>query len=743
MIIDPTPADDRFAQYFTEKLWDWIPQIYKAEDGAASNPNPGVLRALIEAVGEQAAISRRSIDRLWEDQFIAWCDDWAIPYIGALVKTRLISALNRRGRRVDVAKTIFYRRRAGTPLVLETLVQDIAGWEGVMVESFRRMARARHGLDPRPLPLRGRLTDTQPGGWADLRRPVGVERLDTPWDELHHLFDPRSLDGLDGRYDIARLNFHLYRQQAFEVVGSDPYSFDDSRFTFDPTGRDVHLFQPGSRPTPWRPAREHEIVGPIRCRLLGDAEYLLTQSIIEGLTATEAEREALERILDLSIRGETRLGTRLRVIFEETGEDVTALLDQILQAALTDASGKKHLYPGALTVDRDAVSVERWTVEAGNLGEWDTCLPQPYDTTVAIFIDPEHGRLYLRTPVANEEVLVRYHYGLLGEIGAGTYDREAYVQLPTTGTTWSGGGTAAAGVPTAINTFVDSRTYTTTDTSWAGISGAVVQAGNNERPYLELRPSVGSTYTLSSLDASATLDYDGVWIGTDGGGTGIGEIRVDSDFTRITIRHCTLDPGGVRADGTLIPRVRLVVAGNVDLLEIESSIVGEITVDAGAGGIIERLVLRDTIVAAPTVGVPAIDLGLGTVEMERVTVLGGARVNRLFASEALVAGELTVTDNQHGCFRFSAAPPNSQHPPAYESSFLEIPAQYFVSQRFGDAGFAQLSDLAPDEIRRGAENRSEIGAWSSRVDPIRRDGLRAKVREFQPVGRLPQFINET
>ena len=254
-IIDPAPADDRFAQYFTEKLWDWIPQIYKVEDGDASNPNPGVLRALIESVAEQAAVSRRSIDRLWEDQFIAWCDDWAIPYIGALVQTRLISALNRRGRRVDVAKTIFYRRRAGTPLVLETLIRDIAGWEGVMVEGFRRMARARHGLDPRPLPLRGRLTDTQPGGWADLRRPVGVERLDTAWDELFHLFDPRKLNGLDGRYDIARLNFHLYRQRAFEVVGAAPFALDDSRLTFDPTGRDVHLFQPGSRPPLWRPGR--------------------------------------------------------------------------------------------------------------------------------------------------------------------------------------------------------------------------------------------------------------------------------------------------------------------------------------------------------------------------------------------------------------------------------------------------------------------------------------------------------
>src|SRR5438034_157638 len=37
------PADDRFAQYYAEKLWDWIPEIYRTEDGLAQNP--GVLRA--------------------------------------------------------------------------------------------------------------------------------------------------------------------------------------------------------------------------------------------------------------------------------------------------------------------------------------------------------------------------------------------------------------------------------------------------------------------------------------------------------------------------------------------------------------------------------------------------------------------------------------------------------------------------------------------------------------------------
>ncbi len=97
-------AQDNFERYFAEKLWESIPSIYRHEDGLADNP--GVLRALVEVLAEQAAILRRSHDRLWQDQFIELCQDWAVPYLGDLVATRMVSALNERGRRIDVAKTI-------------------------------------------------------------------------------------------------------------------------------------------------------------------------------------------------------------------------------------------------------------------------------------------------------------------------------------------------------------------------------------------------------------------------------------------------------------------------------------------------------------------------------------------------------------------------------------------------------------------------------------------------------------
>src|SRR5690554_4631467 len=177
-------ANDKFNTYYREKIWELIPSIYRHEDGLETNPNPHVLRALVEVMAAQAAVLRRSQDRLWEDQFIELCNEWAVPYIGELVGTRLLSALNKRGRRIDVAKTIYYRRRKGTPRILEELIHDISNWDGKMVEGFTKLVRARHGLDPEPRLFAGRYTGTLPGGVADMRKPFAAELADGPFEEF-------------------------------------------------------------------------------------------------------------------------------------------------------------------------------------------------------------------------------------------------------------------------------------------------------------------------------------------------------------------------------------------------------------------------------------------------------------------------------------------------------------------------------------------------------------------------------
>jgi hypothetical protein len=72
-----------------------------------------------------------------------------------------------------------------------------------------------------------------------------------------------------------------------------------------------------------------------------------------------------------------------------------------------------------------------------------------------------------------------------------------------------------------------------------------------------------------------------------------------------------------------------------------------------------------------------------------------------------------------------------------------IPNHVFVARRFGDPGYAQLGPTAPEDIRRGGENRSEIGVFNRRLLPIRRADLEGKVAEYLPFGLIAQFIRET
>src|SRR5215467_3966680 len=237
---------DHYEAYYADKLWNLIPAVYRAADSDQFDA-PGPLRELVERIGAQAATIRRGIDRLWEDQSIETCDDWLIPYIGELLATNLVRSLDARGQRLDVAKTIYYRRRKGTVALLEELAHDITGWEARVVEFFRRLGRTRHGFDPEiglpsasPAPLDaralqsaegliGQATNTCIGGWADLRNVYGALQAQSPFgvydaikppsafDEYFHTGDFRRGRGRSGWYNIPRVGVFLWRLYSFPL----------------------------------------------------------------------------------------------------------------------------------------------------------------------------------------------------------------------------------------------------------------------------------------------------------------------------------------------------------------------------------------------------------------------------------------------------------------------------------------------------------------------------------------------
>jgi hypothetical protein len=348
-----------------------------------------------------------------------------------------------------------------------------------------------------------------------------------------------------------------------------------------------------------------------------------------------------------------------------------------------------------------------------------------------VLVDPERGRLLAMNDPIQESANVSYWYAFPGSIGAGGYERSPSPASPVD-LTISGGVTPGLLPGTGVVEFADNRTYSgLPDVN--DISSLTIQTADRRRPYL----SLSADWVLDTgLNTESRLTLDGLWLGSAAGG----RVILQGDYERVSIRHCSFDPGGTTATGGALTPVTLVVEGNVELLELDRSIAPSIEV-SGAG-FIESLAVRDSILH-PTAGGVALPLAATAVDLARVTVLGAIDVNRLNATETILTGVSDVTNTQDGCFRFGAAAELSRLPHPYESQFFQDSNHFFVSRVFPQPGYAQLSETAPEFLRRGAENGSEMGAWSALLNPIRLDSLRAKVEEFAPFGTIPLYINET
>jgi hypothetical protein len=735
-MMEMRTAQDKFESYYSEKLWELIPAIYRHEDGLANPKN--VLRGLITVMAEQAAILRRSQDRLWDDQFIELCDDWAIPYIADLVATRLLSAKNKRGRRIDVAKTIYYRRRKGTPRILEELISDISGWKGKLVESFHHLARTRHFLDPKPTPYAGRFTGTMPGGLADLRNPAGSELAGGPFDEYFHTPDFRKPRGKDGRYGITKLNFHLYRLISYQAVNVDPCSLDSTqqKYTFDPSGRGIPLFNKDAKPfnydwEQWHSSLEWELPLPIRCRLLGHAEFVIKEIDITGLALLPSEKEKLRRLKGIQFRSEGALRKRIDFI---TDENVKL---ELLKGAIIMDCGKNQLWPSALMISSGSPPfvIPKEKMGAANSGNNNT------DSNKDVMVDAERGKfLFNVASVPPRDLRVSYNYGFAGPCGAGFYDRKMANSK-------------------AANLFAENRTIEflniaegdvaqVRDSLTYIVAGDIMdikdftlQSANQQRPFIRLERN---WIFSAGTNEDSRLIIDGLWIGSFSA-TGPFKIILQGDFECIVIRNCSFDPGGIDAEGNLIQPVSIEIDGQVENLCIENCIMGPVAL-LSSSIIDETITISDSIVQSQSPAVYAIEAENGKTEIRRSTILGGISVHRLYATDTIITGIATVTDTQTGCFRFSTAPFGSRLPRPYESLIFDLLLSndyWFTSRVFGDPGYAQLSVLAPTALYRGAENGAEMGVFNNLLNAIKFDGLQSKVEEYMPFGLIPGFVNET
>lgn len=708
---------DRYDAWYRHKLWQLLPAVYRFEDarsfepeeGWATSDATGPLKELVARLGTEVATVRRSIDRAWEDQFIESCDDWVIDYIGALVATNLVSGLDARGRRLDVARTINYRRRKGTVGLLEDLAADITGWNVGVVEFFQRLGRTRHVLDlpiggPAPADepagalqrarrLVGTRTGTQAGGFADLRDPFGAAATETAFGEFAHTVDVRQGDADRGWYGIARLGAFVWRHRSLEVDMATPVADRacPNQFTFDPTGRDIPLYAAGAvtNGASWTSPEPYQLPGPISHGLFVEASEQLHHG-----------------------GPDTSIG-----VYEES-------VGAFVRMATSD-----------FTADvRNAAS--------------------------AAWIDTERGRIIWPDPASAPDMRVRYHHGICSDIGAGTYDRRK--GAPTSDP--SGGPDPHVALGTGIDNAVqsvgatgritidDSMTYNAVRNLNA-IVRVEIRAANRERPLVRLPvptpPSVTPTTWSITGAGDAELVLDGLFLSG-------GDLVLRGSFERVHLRCCTLDPGCHRhdggagswtnaADGRLLTPTRLRVDAQIHELIIERSITGPILTE-GAGRIGD-LTITDSIVQAADADAgsasAAISLIDGDVVMDRVTLLGDADLHRLHANECLFAGAVNVDDTQRGCVRYSAWTTGSALPQRYRSVEISPSTAVFASREFGRPDFAQLLSSVPSTIRTGAEHGAEMGAFAREQNAVKERGLLLKYREFLPIGVEPVVIYVT
>lgn len=726
---------DHYEIYYADKLWSLIPAVYRSVDSETFGAN-GPLREMVNRIGAQAAVVRRSIDRLWEDQSIETCDDWVIPYIADLLATNLVASLDARGQRLDVAKTIYYRRRKGTLGILEEIASDITGWNARVVEFFRRLGRTRHNFDPAiglpaqtddPLGNRilqlaegiiGQWTGTPIGGWADLRNVYGASQAQSPFgiypvskapsafDEYFHTADFRAGRGRSGWYNIPHLGVFLWRLQSFRTDFATPVADSTCKgyFSFDPTGREIPLFAIASRSfgVDWVSPQEWQLPTPISTPLL---------------------RVALPN---------------------PTTQPLYSALD----------SDGVTLHPNAVGVfTRPGSEFELIPSTAV------TTFPQPPKSSPEIMIFPETGKFKTISKL-NGPPFVIYCYGFPSTIGAGAYDRRVLGQpsaTPSSPVKLVSGGTgldtelAAVGATGTVQ-INDSLTYTSV-TDVSNITNVTVLADNPSRPVVRLAPPAPKVteWAFSGSADQSTLVLDGLFVSG-------GDVVLKGIFDSVTLRCCTLDPGTAgSAAGSLAKAVdgrdllpcHLWIEAEINQLVIDRSILGPI--QTRAKGEVQTLAASDSIIQALGSEL-AINLTSGQVQLSRCSILGAAKVHRLYASDCILDDKITVENIQDGCVRFSVWSTGSDLPRQYESVEIAPGAPLFTSRNFGQPGYCQLqasvdstivSGAPGATISAGADDGSEMGVYARDKNPIKERSLLIKYQEFMPLGLVPVIIYVT
>lgn len=705
-----------------ERLFRLLPAVYRTRDATLGGP----LRALLDVLGEQVELVERDIARMYDNWFIETCEDWVVPYLGELVGwTPVAEAGNasdslgddatRRNRflapRREVAETVALRRKRGTLAVLELLANDGADWPARAVELFHSVVVAQHV----------NFAHRHRSGTTLVRDPNALDLIGGPFDRSTYVVDVRRpasarTRGFPNIPDVALWTWRLDSHSTTAVLARAREEDGDGLFAFSILGNDAPLFirpQPESEPT--HVAKEINVPAPIR-----------------------------RRALDANVRAYYGAGLSVRIW--KGGEGDSAPTEENAVA------------PDAIRV----ADLTGWYYE-----------PEPG----TVVIDPVLGRFaFPLDDLPAGDVWVSYHYGFSADMGGGEYYRE-----PTQAATarvypvkhedgpapisaqlalWEN---ERADRPHAVIEITDNGFYSETlDIELRVGESLELRAANGKRPVLNLverRPARADPLVIRGKGGRFTMD--GLLVVGRG-------LRIEDAVECVTIRHTTLVPGwDITCDcepcNPREPSINL--RGFQGRLRVRQSIIGgihvfdnEVRVDP------VEIEIRDSIVDAtdvehPAVGTQRAGIAHAVVTIVRSTIVGTVWTHAIsLAENSILLGNVRVARRQIGCVRYSFVAEESRTPRRHrcQSDLVRIAADIteadgeaarvqprFTSLRYGRPGYCQLSDWCAVEIRGGADDESEMGAFHDLFQPQREAILAERLAEFVPIGTDTAVIHGT
>jgi hypothetical protein len=748
-------ADDGYVAWYQSKLWQLLPAVYRTADGAVSGV-AGPLQELVNRIGAQTATVRRSIDRLWENQSIETCDDWVVPYIGDLLATRLVSCLDARAQRLDVAKTIYYRRRGGTLGILEELASDIAGRDARCVEFFRRLGRTRHQFDP---PI-GNVFASVATAWAGSTDyvsgqvvinggnayqcvaggksaasggPIGTLNAIPDGGVTWAFLDPASslapavIAGLAGADSGTPAGGFADLRNAYAAANTGS-AFDEFAYTAD--------LRAGAQSAGWYNISHLGVF----IWWLQSFQVVAATPVSNGKSPACFTFDPSGRQIPLFAQGRAGAGF---------GDDWVSPDAWQLPVAISAQLWKS--YPDQLYGSSQAFWVG---LVAG--GKAAPLMPAPVN------VHPQIGLFSFKNAPPAGQIVATYRFGFMSTIGAGGFSTQSLeaIDQPAAVTEVSrmSGAVGTVDLATALGGIAGAATVEIVDSlTYPGLTAAltlpaapvVLRAQDGMRPMIRWAGG-GATWTITGAGESLVLQ--GLWLqGAD--------VVLAGTFDTVSLRLVTLDPGtsgggtppyGAAIDGMPLAPTHLWIDAAITTLTLERCITGPIR--TRNKGFVEQLTATDSIIQAiPASGVDyALQTTAGDVSLARSTVLGPVAVHRLDASECILDDAATVVDTQHGCVRFCAyATGGNLHAP-YRSVAVPPVGPQFVSRRFGDPGYARLMRLADDAIVApqtgdtilgGARNGAEMGAFSREGIALKKRGLAIKFEEYAPLGVYPVWID--